>query len=263
MNNVKGNYHTHTYRCHHATMDADESYVLSAIEEGITDLAFTDHAPVESKYYPLQYNDRMTVDEMEDYLNSIQTLKEKYKDKINIYVGFEAEFFPDRLEFYKMLRSKSDLLILGQHFSECMKADYADDCSSEKLKLLESQMEGAIKSGLFSYLAHPDYFMLGRKTWDKDCEHLARRIAEMAVEYNLPLEINLGGMKYGEKEIDGEMVIAYPYKKFWDIMQEYPVKAIYGYDAHDPKVLKETWRMDKVKKYIGELKLEIIDHIDL
>ena len=45
-------------------------------------------------------------------------LKEKYKKDINIYVGFEAEYFPPYIDYYKELieSNKIDYLILGQHF---------------------------------------------------------------------------------------------------------------------------------------------------
>ncbi|MBQ7793091.1 MAG: hypothetical protein IJ366_01090 [Clostridia bacterium] len=45
-------------------------------------------------------------------------LKEKYKDEIDIKIGFEIEYYPD--EFNNMLKNAIDLgaeyLILGQHF---------------------------------------------------------------------------------------------------------------------------------------------------
>ena len=86
------NYHTHTYRCGHAEMDSDESYVLSAIKAGYEILGMSDHAP-----YPdlSKKTDRMDYDEMPQYLASMHYLKEKYADKINLKIGFEMEYFPE------------------------------------------------------------------------------------------------------------------------------------------------------------------------
>ena len=48
--NVKGimkmlaNFHTHTYRCHHAS-GTDREYVESAIRAGVKVLGFADHSP--------------------------------------------------------------------------------------------------------------------------------------------------------------------------------------------------------------------------
>ena len=38
------NYHTHTWRCNHAT-GQEEEYVLTAVEQGFQILGFSDHAP--------------------------------------------------------------------------------------------------------------------------------------------------------------------------------------------------------------------------
>ena len=74
----KTNYHTHTFRCHHAS-GSDEEYVLEAIANGYKVLGFSDHACWEysSKYVS---RIRMRVQEFEEYKRSVLYLKEKYKD---------------------------------------------------------------------------------------------------------------------------------------------------------------------------------------
>ena len=261
---MKANYHTHTYRCHHATMDPDEAYILAAIEAGFDELAMTDHVPFKETKYPLQFQDRMSYEECDDYLSSIRELKEKYRDKIHILVGFEAEYFPEQEDYLRKLSEKADILINGQHFRDCCCNDYATiSQTSEDLLHLGEQYEQAARSGLFSIIAHPDYFMLGRNCWNTDCERLAHKVAELSVTYDIPLEINLGGLKYGLRDYGDKRAYAYPFYEFWEIVSQYPVKAIYGYDAHDPKVLKENWRMDEVNRVLKGLPLHIIDHIEV
>ena len=86
------NYHTHTYRCGHAN-GADEDYIKRAIEGGIKTLGFSDHVPLrfadgsESSY-------RCPTDEAEEYIESITALREKYRDKLDIKIGFEMEYYP-------------------------------------------------------------------------------------------------------------------------------------------------------------------------
>ena len=75
---IKRNYHTHTYRCGHA-IGTDEEYVKAAIESGIKILGFSDHAPwpnVDNRSH------RMSMDMLDDYIESINSLKEKYKEEI-------------------------------------------------------------------------------------------------------------------------------------------------------------------------------------
>ena len=59
----KSNYHTHTYRCNHATGE-DKQYVESAINNGYDLLGFTDHVMLP---YTLQENSvRATYDKIDD-----------------------------------------------------------------------------------------------------------------------------------------------------------------------------------------------------
>ena len=92
----KVNYHTHTTRCLHA-VGKDEDYVISAIENGLHTLGFSDHAPYEDNRYGL----RMQYNELDDYFNSINSLKEKYKDKIDIKIGLEIEYDKNQIDYYK------------------------------------------------------------------------------------------------------------------------------------------------------------------
>ena len=88
------NFHTHTYRCHHAK-GTDRDYVdaiEAAIKAGYTEIGFSDHVPYP---FPTEYYSdfRMEPDKTEDYVNSIRTLQKEYKDKITIRLGFEVEYF--------------------------------------------------------------------------------------------------------------------------------------------------------------------------
>jgi histidinol-phosphatase (PHP family) len=69
------NLHTHTVRCGHASGE-DEAYVLAAIQAGISVLGFSDHVPwISSRVF----TDRMPMNLKDDYLISIERLKQKYK----------------------------------------------------------------------------------------------------------------------------------------------------------------------------------------
>lgn len=60
----------------------------------------------------------MLPSEAEGYAKSINSLKEKYKGKIDIKLGFELEYYPalfeKEIEFLKTFNY--DYLILGQHY---------------------------------------------------------------------------------------------------------------------------------------------------
>ena len=113
---MRANYHTHTARCHHA-FGEDEEYVKVAIDRGVSVLGFSCHAPME---YPGGYESyyKMQVCELSEYVGSLLSLKEKYKDKIDIKIGLEAEYYPELYEesIKLWVSFPIDYLILGQHF---------------------------------------------------------------------------------------------------------------------------------------------------
>ncbi|MBQ9116919.1 MAG: hypothetical protein IJY04_07835, partial [Clostridia bacterium] len=63
------NYHTHTFRCGHAS-GTEREYIEKAIAEGLTVLGFSDHSPY---WFPDGYysTHRMAPNEVEDYVNSV------------------------------------------------------------------------------------------------------------------------------------------------------------------------------------------------
>ena len=85
------NYHTHTFRCNHAT-GSEEEYILRAIENGIEYMGFSEHIPL---VFPdgFQALYRMPEELTEDYFNTVNSLKEKYKNEIEIKIGFEMEYY--------------------------------------------------------------------------------------------------------------------------------------------------------------------------
>ena len=90
---MKANYHTHTPLCRHA-WGSEEEYVQKAIKEGLEILGFSDHAPhifaVENFNSPA----RMDISQIGQYFETLLNLREKYKDYIEILIGFETEYYP-------------------------------------------------------------------------------------------------------------------------------------------------------------------------
>ncbi len=149
-------WHTHTARCGHAS-GSDEEYVLSAIKAGIKVLGFSDHI-----FYPgvSQKGIRGDISELENCISSINNLKEKYKDQIEIHLGFEVEYSPKFLNYYKELKEKYGIeyLICGQHFNFY---DPENFTGYPDRHIYVKHLKDAIKSGLFTYIAHPDFFVRG------------------------------------------------------------------------------------------------------
>ena len=223
-------YHTHTYRCGHA-VGHEEEYILYAIKAGIKRLGFSDHMILPKGYeHPGM---RGSYDMLEGYISSLEHLKEKYKGVIEIHIGFESEYIPELLPYYKRLldEGRVEYLILGQHLYYENGEHRWYDLSIEFDKYLEHVLKG-LDTGLFTYLAHPDLFMLGHKDLDEKLEIGARKILKKCEELDIPIEINGGGLR--RRNYD-ENHWYYPNAIFWEIAKEYKVRIIIGIDSHRPE----------------------------
>lgn len=227
------NLHTHTTRCRHAE-GSDEEYIKCAIEAGIKHLGFSDHAPY---IFPDGYENKYRVQmcDGQSYIDDLRALRQKYKDRIEISIGFEMEYYPDYFdEMLKIARNLgAEYLILGQHFilnehPDGIGAGGPTD-SREHLKIYVDEVISAIKTGAFSYVAHPDVMCFTGD--DKVYEKEITRLAEASRELNIPLEINLAGVRYKK---------FYPADKFWSIVGKIGSPVTVGYDAHKATDLLNT-----------------------
>lgn len=261
-------YHTHTKRCGHAK-GTDDEYVIQAISGGMKIIAFTDHVP-QINVVQTTRKVRMYTKETDEYLASIKQLQEKYKGQIRIESGFEFEYADRDLEYLKYLKSKTDKMVLGQHFvvDKARKAHVfrANMVSDEVLYLYAEAIITAMDKGLPDIIVHPDRFMIAREGFGEKEKQVSRLICRKAVETGIPLEINMGEPldKLKESNMSAEELrnkIAYPKREFWEIVLEEskkaieegkePIKVVYGKDAHSPDRMSETKDYELVDKIIG------------
>ena len=248
---MKANFHTHTYRCHHA-IGEDIEYVEAAVERGLSVLGFSDHSPY---CFPGGYYSsfRMTPLEAEGYAASVSALKSAFAGKIKIYMGFEAEylpeFFPETLELFRRLGC--DYLILGQHFPsrEIDEAPSAhEDDSEAKLALYVDNVIAAMKTGLFFYVAHPDIINFSGDI-DIYREHMTR-LCRAAKDAGVPLELNLLGLRQGRY---------YPVEEFWKIVSAVGTEVIFGCDAHRPCDVADPDNIKQAKAFAKRFSLNVVE----
>lgn len=252
----KYNYHTHTSRCGHA-IGTDEEYVLAAIESGYKILGFSDHAPYRD--YPNKRS-HMDWEELDEYIQSINDLKEKYKDQIDIYLGLETEYFAFNHDERKELKDKLDYLILGQHWSgpgEGYINFFKKNTDEEILEYADSVCN-ALDTKMFTYLCHPDVFMNRQEEFTEACEKAAHMIAKKAAETNTPLEVNVHGTIKGKQPFKNGERFFYPHKEFWQIAAQYPIKCVIGIDAHNPKDFYAKEYVDNALEELKDINLDFI-----
>lgn len=279
------NYHTHTYRCTHAHGD-EETLIKKAIEYGYQELGFSEHVPLPHlrwhliKALPFSINNfwsslswlktfmfngpgmRMPYKEKKEHLKRIDEVKERYKKQIKIYKGFECEYLKDYLTYYqKLLDNKEvDYLIFGHHYHKFATGRHYYGKPNIQIKDVRNyvlEAKKAFKTGLFTYFAHPDLFMAGYRQWNNEVEQLVYELCISAKENNIPLELNAGGIRRKQININGIQCYEYPNYFFWKIASEVGCKAIIGMDAHNPNHLNsEDYR--KLETFAKELNLKLI-----
>lgn len=86
--------HIHTPYCPHGTNDLLEEYIERAISLGFSEISFTEHAPLPKGFCDPtpQRDSAMRIDDLENYLEDIERVKEKYKNKIVINTGLEVDY---------------------------------------------------------------------------------------------------------------------------------------------------------------------------
>jgi len=249
--NLIYNFHTHTFRCGHAS-GTEEEYVVNAIKCGIKKMGFADH-------FPLKFDDgsqnpaRVRVEEVHLYCDEVLRLKEKYKNDIEIFLGFEMEYYSEL--FDEMLKSAKDYgaqyVILGQHFyvpeNKGGRHVYGTQNEEELKKYVDSVIE-AMKRGAFTYVAHPDMinFSGDKSFYEKEMT----RLCVGAKETDTPLEINFLGIR--DKRI-------YPNEFFWEIAGKVGVKAVFGLDAHDPLGACDVASLPIGQKIAEKNNIEVIE----
>lgn len=89
----------------HAENVPDEDYVKRAIKLGASQLWFTDHGPFPAPGDQLAMI-RMKYSQLEEYIESIERLREAYKGEISLHCGLELEYLPtfDEMGYYKKLQ---------------------------------------------------------------------------------------------------------------------------------------------------------------
>lgn len=249
------NYHTHTWRCHHAG-GTERQYIESAIAAGIKTLGFSDHTPYpfRGSYYS---NYRMYVHQAEDYFRTLTDLKAEYADQIQIRIGVEAEYYPDLFgDLLVLLRQyPCEYMLMGQHFVGNEENDhyvYVPSADPVLLKRYVDQVLEGLETGLFTYLAHPDLFTWrgDEQTYRREMERLCLRVKELGyvVEYNL-----LG--HYDHRN--------YPTEAFWHIAAQVGNTVILGIDGHKPEALDRPQTEQEALRFLRGLGIQPIETIDL
>ncbi len=154
-------YHTHHYRCGHATGTLRD-YVESAARRGITEIGLSDHAPAywfDGVNHALPQT-QMAVSELPAYVAEARGLQAYCEGTTTVRVGIEADYIPGKESELSALLSADPLdYVLGSvHYvlgrSVFDRARWQDERAETTFRAYYQLVKDAAQSGLFDILSH-------------------------------------------------------------------------------------------------------------
>jgi histidinol-phosphatase (PHP family) len=228
MNNQKRvDLHNHTTLCNHATGTTEE-YIKKAIELKIDIFGFSEHAPM---HFDEQY--RLKLEDKEFYENDVLRLKEKYKNDIEILLGYEVDYLKGDYILPEVINSKVDYLIGSVHFiNDGWGFDNPEFIGQYKNKNIDTiwqdyfeAITNMAKSNMFNIVGHLDLIKVFKFLPKKDIKIIALQALKQIKKSNMVVEINSAGYR---KPI-GEQ---YPSRELLELCYELDIPITFSSDAH-------------------------------
>jgi len=271
---IVGDWHTHQEGCHHA-QGTIEDYVKSAIDLNLRTIGLSDHFPYEFliDIEKIPYEEyAITLPEIDNYLATSEELREKYKEEINVKIGFEIDYFknqePVLNNHLTPIKNKLDFILGSIHILNFFNGRGAwgfDDSRFRK----EFEYYGVDRVYLFYYQSLQK--MVNSKKFDFDIiAHfdLPKKFNDiptdkekvydemmMTLEHikkkGVSMEINTGGLRKDCKE-------QYPSVDIIKEMYLLDIPILLGSDAHKPEEV--AWKFDKMLKILKKIGYSELAH---
>lgn len=232
---ISGDFHVHTCFCDGSC--TPEEAVLAAIEKGLKKIGLVAHS-----YVPFD-SCCISPENVPVFQSEIKRIAEKYRDKISVYCGVEADFYSEQqLDGF-------DYLIGSAHYLRCGGEYPSIDDTPEILRRTVEKFYG----GDF-YSCAEDYFNTVARWADRGADMIGhfdlikkfsqkipfddqnprykaawRSAADKIISADIPFEINLGGISRGVQSAP------YPSFEIIDYIASKGGSFVLSSDAHSPE----------------------------
>ena len=217
--------HNHTTRCNHAEGTVNE-YIERAIELGIDIYGFSEHAPMD-----FDENYRLPFCDMDAYVSDILTAKEKYKNDIEILLGYEVDYLPGHMD-ENVLDAKVDYLIGSVHFIDKWSFDNPEFIGGWKTKDIDEiwkayfeATEAMVKMKKFDIVGHLDLIKVFKYMPKTDIRLLAKDVLLAIKHSGMVIELNAAGLRKPIQEI-------YPSTQLLEEAYALDIPITFSSDAH-------------------------------
>ncbi|RXJ80285.1 histidinol-phosphatase HisJ [Arcobacter sp. F2176] len=218
--------HNHTTLCNHATGTMEE-YVKKAIELGIDEFGFSEHAPMD---FDEEY--RLNISQKDYYENEVKKLQDKYKKQIKILLAYEVDFMQNIKMLDEILNAKVDYLIGSVHFLDGWGFDnpefigkYENNDIDKIWQDYFDTVQALAKSKYFDIVGHIDLIKIFKYLPKKDIKTIAKDALKEIKKSNMAIEVNAAGLRKPIKEI-------YPSKDILELVYELDIPITLSSDAH-------------------------------
>ena len=226
-------YHLHGNFCGHASGELEE-YVAKALEKGFREIGFSSHLP--KVIDPDPYH-AMLEEDLPRYVDLVHFLQEKYKGRIVIRLGVEADYFAGHEEKTERLLATYpfDYVLGSVHFlgdwhftSRVGLPRYETEDPASVFPRYFELLGRMIETGLFDIAAHADAIKREhfRPAGSLDSEY--RDIARLLRAKDMAIEVSTAGLRRGAGSI-------YPNEELLEVCLEAGVPVTLGSDAHSPE----------------------------
>lgn len=259
---MKTDNHIHSPFCPHGSTDSFEKYINRGIELGLTEMTFTEHAPLPKGFIdPTPEKDSgMDAALLTTYFHELQKLKEQYKNQITIKAGLEVDYIEgfeqETTAFLNEFGPYIDDSILSVHFIQYQHQWYCIDFSADHFSEISSKLGSvdAVYTSYFNTLEKSITADLGpykprrighitlvhkfqhRYKPFKNFDNRIYQILEAIQQQNYQLDYNGAGVV---KPLCRE---PYPPERFAKRAVELGIPLLYGSDAHQAKDLGQGYQ---------------------
>lgn len=239
-----------------------EDYVLSALSRNFQILGFSAHAPVN---FESDWNMKLAC--FDEYVTGTKFLKEKYKDRIEIYTGLETDYYKGCTDW----RNKKgiDYTIGAVHFVQAPETgkylafdgnrqefeENLETCYSGKIRDLVSSYYSLIREMLLkmppNIVAHLDVIRknnaVGRYFDEEEdwyCDEVFKTLEVISLSH-ATVEVNTGGISRG--------YVKEPYPSRWILEQclALDIPIMINSDTHHPETIDCFY--DEARKILREI----------
>lgn len=180
------NYHTHTTFCD--GQNSVEENVISAIEQGLSAIGISSHAHIPFSTWSMKETDK--------YIEEVKRVKEKYKNKIQVYLGTEEDCV------LEVNRNDYDYIIGSCHYVVKNGKYYPIDHSPETLEKCVEVFDN-------------DPLAFSNSYYERVVSYLSRRKPDLIGHFDLITKFD---EKYNDYFLKNQ--------KYWEIAEKYTLEAL-------------------------------------